>query len=145
MEKALPKKDKEAKVKKKPKSSASKKKAGKGGKVRYTYPSEKAKKAPPGRPVSKPTDGEEYVPPSRQPQQLPVDVGKFCAQLGIEKPTLIKIVGAFAKDKKMKGSDGFKSFMLTQAKRFSQKHGLDGSYWSRLYDAVVATSPELQT
>lgn len=146
--KALPKKDKESKVKKKPVKTHGKKKAGPKGKTRYSYPSEKKPSAAPGRPVSAPPgqggQQEDYVPPSRQPQQLPVDLVKLCSQLGIKKDTLVKVVTRCAKEPKLKGKTGFNQLMSSQAKSFSQKHGLDSSYWGRVYDAVVSTSPGLQ-
>lgn len=145
MYKALPKKEKDNKVKKKPVGTAGKKKAGKGGKTRYSYPKEKGgdKKTAPGRSLAPPKGaaGEEYAPPSRMPQQLGVDITKFCNQLGIAKETLVTVVKKFSKPSVNKS--GFIDFMSTRCKEFCNKHGLDKSYWNRLFDVVVATTPEL--
>lgn len=151
MRKALPKGKEEKKVKKKPVAKHGKKKTGAGGKNRYDYPADKKKAisgVKPGRSISPPKQAgeeEEYVPPARQPQQLPVDLNKLCSQLGCSKGTLVMAVSKCAKNPKLKGKIGFVSLMGTSKPgKFSQKHGLDASYWSRVYDAVVATTPNLQ-
>lgn len=147
IEKALPKDKAEKNSKKKPvKTAAGKKKAGKNGKTRYTYPKEKGgATAKPGRPISPPPGSagdEDYMPPARQPQQLPVDPNKLCAQLGIQKETLEKVISQFSKNGQ--GSKGFAKFWLSQARKFSEKHGLDAGYWKRLFESVVTTNPKLQ-
>lgn len=125
VEKALPKKTKEEKVKKTPNKKASKKKAGAGGKTRYTYPNEKKKAGAGGKPA----------------QPLPLVVvqhddsknanpAEFANQLGVSVRTLQRCAQRL-------GREGFAKFMRSHLKRFSAKHRLDPDYWGTLYGKLM--------
>lgn len=160
MYKALPKKDKEEKTKKAPTQHASAKKTGKNGKTRYSYPADKdndrkksakggdkkkSKDKDPGRPsvdAAKEAEQAEYQPPPRIPQLLPIDPAKLAAQLGLSQETLRHVVHRFADHPKLGGRDGFAKFMLSQARAFCEKHGLDAEYMTRAFDAIIAADPD---
>jgi hypothetical protein len=120
VDKALPRKSKEEKVKKKPTSKASKKQAGAGGKTRYTYPNEKKG----GKP------GSQQVPlVVEHDDSKHADPAEFANQLGVSVRTLQRTA-------KHLGRDGFTKFMRSHLKRFSAKHRLDPDYWGTLYDRL---------
>lgn len=144
--KALPKKSKEAPVKKTPTKKVSKKKVGAGGKVRYTYPNEKkgaAKKKPAGKkPGAK-------KPPGAKQQQVPLivatdhddskhaDPGELANQLGVSVRTLQHTA-------RRMGREDFSKFMRSHLKRFAAKHRLDPDYWGTLYVKLRSTDPKRQ-
>lgn len=159
IQKALPKKDAETKSregekKDRPKSKASSKKAGAGGKTRYEYPGEKkggkGKKPSPDRAEQRepeegsPADGDEA---EQGPVQSPVkadlaaqraDPQQFAQQVGMEVGTLKKIALKFRDKKELKGRAGFQDFMMTQLKTFVKKHKqIDRDYFGLLYDGLI--------
>lgn len=127
VEKALPRSNKDEKVKKTPTSKASKKKAGAGGKTRYTYPNEKKSGAGGGK--------------TAQPLPLVVvqhddsknaNPAELANQLGVSVRTLQRAA-------KQLGREGFAKFMRSHLKRFSAKHRIDPDYWGTLHDRLGST------
>lgn len=125
--KALPKKPKVDEAKKTPSTKASAKKAGAGGRTRYSYPQEKGGAKKPGA----------------QPQPLIVehddsrhaDPGELANQLGVSVRTLARCA-------KQLGREGFAKYMRSHLKRFAAKHRLDPDYWATLYNHLRAPDAE---
>ena len=124
--KALPKKSKEATVKKTPSSKASKKKVGAGGKPRYTYPNEKKGGAKPGAKQQAP-----LVVAADHDDSKHADPGELANQLGVSVRTLQHTA-------KHLGREAFSKFMRSHLKRFAAKHRLDPDYWGTLYERLRA-------
>lgn len=161
LKKALPRKSREqreAEQRKDPKPiKAGAKKAGSGGKTRYTYPGEKGgakkPKPEPQKPQSQP-DGPELpkvdqapimVPkpnrgPSDTPPQHSVDIEPLLQQLGITKQILVRVVRTFLQPN-MRGREGFVDFMQNHLKGFAKKHGLDDDYFGLVFDVVTGAVP----
>ncbi len=119
--KALPRGGKEDKVKRAPSGKASSKKAGAGGKTRYSYPREKGTQArQPAVPLVVVHDDTKHADPA-----------ELANQLGVSVRTLQRTARSL-------GSDGFTSFMRSRLKRFAAKHRLDPDYWGTLYSNLVA-------
>ena len=145
IKKALPKKDKSAApAKKAPKANgAAEKKAGAGGKTRYTYPNEKAgaggpQAAPPPAPVQ-PQAPIPAVP--EEPQAPPTaDPADLANQLGVSLHTLQRIAQRFVDNPKLGGQKGFIGFMQTKLKGMVDKHRLDGDYFSLIFQALTGTT-----
>lgn len=123
IEKALPKKG-PPETKKKPPSKSSSKKVGSTGKVRSGYPGEGAKKP-------KAANGAQPSGP------LPVDLEKFSTHVGVDPALVRKVAKRFAGNPKLMGKDRFVGYMTSRFKEMHDKHGMDPSYWGRLYDAAV--------
>lgn len=121
IEKALPKKQKEDKVKSKPTGKASKKQAGATGKTRYTYPQEKS-------------GGKKPVPEggADEPEVRHSNPSELANQLGIE-------VGVLHRTARKLGREGFSQFMQSRVRRFSAKHRLDADWWGTLYEVLRRT------
>lgn len=125
MKKALPKKEKEVPVRKVPVRGAVKKVPGKSGKTRYTYPAESVAKKAVG-----------------DVQMLPVDLAKFCTQIGERPEAIRRIAKRFQANAKgllePSGKAGFVAFMGSRLKEVNAKHALSPAYYEKLYDAALS-------
>lgn len=139
--KALPKNPPhEEKAKKTKPKTASKKETGKGTKPRYSYPQEafgKKKDAPAMEPAEGTDQGQIPPPPPRVPEPLPVNPAKFAAQTGLSLETWIEVAERFRDSKHLDGQEGFCRFLGAKLREMNEKHGLDQSYFGRLYDALL--------
>jgi len=148
--KALPKKPAEEKpVKRQDAGKASKKVAGAGGKTRYSYPGEKggdkeqAPTAMSDRAQQEPAPEQEQDPiQAPQASAKTADPAEFANQLKLSVTTLTTIAKRFLDNPKLKGRDGFISFMMSSLKAVVEKHHLDRDYFGLLFDSLTGNSVE---
>ena len=126
--KALPRGGKEEEAKKTPSHKASKKKGGRGGKTRYSYPGE-------GKSGGARGSGGQVPLVVEHDDTRNADPAELANQLGVSVRTLQHVARRL-------GSDDFSAFMRARLKRFAAKHRLDPDYWGTLYSVLVATPGE---
>jgi hypothetical protein len=160
--KALPQPQEEEPQKAKPAIGAGQKVAGAGGKTRYNYPDEAMKKRNKRAATAGPADAEDPEQPEpeegspnhqdpeggpqqvqdpvqvpHQPTEKTVDPNDLANQLKMPLFTLRSMAKRFKEEKKLKGRDGFITFMNSRCKALVAKHKLDRDYFGLVYDALL--------